>query len=157
MAATYENCTIFVDYTENEMYTVSVLGYLASEPDAEPDDAFDSSEFERKKDAMADAKAQARHFVDSGQAEASTVLDDGNDVYYYDGKKGKGKRSAKKNPQKFGAIYWGKGTWLVVSSMGDIKAVKDKAEAKALALAWVVGRRGEVVVAQSVEHYAGRG
>lgn len=95
MAAEYSNITIFVDESPNGMYNVSVLGYYSDDLDdeSEPDDSFESEEHERKQDAIFSAEEMAKSFVDSGEAKAATVLDDGNDVFYYDGKKSKKKRA----------------------------------------------------------------
>lgn len=97
----YENITIYADPSPNGMVNVSALAYESNDSE-DSDDSFDfqSQEFDDRTSALSFAGDEARSLVDSGIARSATVLYDGSETFYYDGKKTKGKR-AKRNPARF--------------------------------------------------------
>lgn len=98
-AADWANVTIYVDPSPNDMFNVSALAY-ESDDSEDPDDGFDfdSQEFDDRSAALSFAGDEARDLVDAGVAQSATVLYDGSETFYYDGKKPKrARKRAKKN------------------------------------------------------------
>ncbi len=92
-----DNITIFVDpHPQYGMgYLVSSLTYDSEDSDEEPsDDGYFSAEYNRKKDALVEARKVARAAIKTGDAKSVTILLDGDEVYCI------GKETAKENGKK---------------------------------------------------------